>query len=572
MTINKDVIKSYALENAMKHGGKAQQGAVLSSLFIEGLKKEDVKKTIPLIQEILDEVNSLSIDKINEEHSKIKNKIHKRDVRAEGELPELPNAEKEKVVMRLAPFPSGPLHIGNTRALILNKEYVKKYGGKFILFMDDTIGSEEKQIEPDAYKLIQEGVKWIGADYDEIYYKSDRNEKYYAYAEEMIKKGYMYSCDCSQEKFHELRTKGIDCPCRHLSSEIHLKKYKEMFLPSTKPGKLVIRLKTDMQDPDPAFRDRVMLKISEREHPRTGKKYRVYPAMEFSWAIDDHLIGTTHVLRGIEHQMSTRVQDFIRNIFKWENPESIYYGLLKIEGVKISKSKGSKEVNSGAYIGWNDPRLWSLQSLKERGIQPEAIKDFILNMGLTKANSVVPVDVLYAINKKYLEESPRYFFVPNPVKIKIKASLEFEKELLLHPNQELNFKLQKKFPKRNVKTTQEFFVPSQDFDLMQNANYRLMHLFTFQSEKLTNLRPREFRFLSESPAEAVSTKFIQWLPVSEKNVNVIVRMPDNEIIKGVGENSLSKLKEGEIVQFERFGFVKLYKKSKNELEFWFAHR
>lgn len=572
MAIDKDVIRNYALENAVKHSGKAQQGAVLSGLFAEGLKKEDVKKTIPLIKEILKEINSLSLEEQIKEHSKIKDKIHKRDVRAEGELPELENAENEKVVMRLAPFPSGPLHIGNTRALILNKEYVKKYNGKFILFMDDTIGSEEKQIEPDAYELIKQGVKWIGADYDEIYYKSDRNEKYYAYAEEMIKKGYMYACDCSQEKFHELRTKGIDCPCRHLPFETHLQKWKEMFLPSTKPGKLVIRLKTDMQDPDPAFRDRVMFKISERTHPRTKNKYKVYPSMEFSWAIDDHLIGTTHVLRGIEHQMSTRVQDFIRNIFSWENPISIYNGHLELEGVKISKSKGSKEVHSGNYIGWNDPRTWSLQSLRDRGIQPEAIKDFILNMGVTKSNSVVPVDVLYALNKKYLEESPRYFFVPNPVKIKIKASPEIEKELPLHPNLELNEKMKKKFSQRKLKTTQEFLISSQDFELMRNANYRLMHLFTFQSQRISNLQPIEFRFVSESPSNDVSLKFLQWLPADGKNVKIKIRMPNNEILSGLGEPALKNLIEKEIVQFERFGFAKLYKKSKTELEFWFSHR
>jgi glutamyl-tRNA synthetase len=289
--------------------------------------------------------------------------------------------------MRLAPVPSGPLHIGNARPFILNDEYVKMYDGKLLLVMDDTIGSAAKQIEPAAYKLIEEGTKWLGINYDKkIIYKSDRTEKYYAYAEELLKKGYMYVCDCDQETMHDLKAKGVACACRELPPEKQMERWKEMF--KAKMGTMTVRLKTNMQDPDPAFRDRVMFKISDLPHPRTKNKFRVYPSMEFSWGIDDHLLGVTHVLRGIDHQMSTRVQDFIRKIFNWPNPESIYNGHFIIEGVKISKSKGAKEVNEGTFIGWNDPRTWSLQSLKERGIQPKAIRDFILSLGIKPGTSI----------------------------------------------------------------------------------------------------------------------------------------------------------------------------------------
>lgn len=592
MTIDKDVIRIYALENAIKHKGSAQQGAVLAGLFSEGLKKENVKETLPLIQKTISEINSLSIEEQEEEYNKLKDKgkkTHKRKVREEGELPPLPNLDekdKGKIVMRFAPFPSGPLHIGNARQLILNDEYCKKYDGKLILVMDDTIGSEAKPISPEAYDLIEEGVKFLDIKYDKkIIYKSDRIEKYYSYAEEMIKKGYMYVCSCSQEEMREKRAKGVDCSCRHLPIEEQIKRWEKMFLKSTSPGDFTVRLKTDMNHPNPAFRDRVMFRISDRTHPRTKNKFRVYPLLEFSWAIDDHLLGITHIIRGIDLMMETKVEKFIWDIFKWPHPTVVHTGFLAIEGIKISKSKGAQEVRSGEYIGWNDPRTWSLQSLRDRGINPKAIRDFILNMGITKSNSTVPIDVLYAINKKYIDESPRYFFIPNPIKIKIKGTPKIKKELPLHPNTETNKKLieKEKLPKREYETIQEFYIPEEDSKSFQNQDYRLMHLLTFNSDQILKVKPREFSFVSEQPSNdkigIKNTKFLQWLPANEEDkksnppIKVKIRMPNNEIIKGLGENSLKRLKENQIVNFERFGYCKLQKKQKktDELEFWFTH-
>lgn len=557
--ITKEVIKAYALENAIKYNGKANQGAVLAGLFAEGLEKSKIKNIMPNIQEVLKKVNTLSLEEQKEQFNKLDSKTSKREIR-EG-LKELPNAEKEKVVMRMAPFPSGPLHIGNARTMILNDEYVKMYDGKLLMVMDDTIGGEAKQIEPEAYKLIEEGTKWLGIDYDKkVIYKSDRTEKYYAYAEELIKKGYMYVCDCTQDEMHDLKVKGIACGCREYPADIQFKRWKKMF--EAEMGSMTVRLKTDMQDPDPAFRDRVMFKISDRPHPKTGTKYRIYPSMEFSWAIDDHLLGVTHILRGTEHYMSTRVQDFIRDIFKWKNPESIYNGLFAIEGVKISKSKGRAEVIAGTYIGWNDPRLWSLQSLRDRGIKKEAVREFLLGMGVKKTNVKIPVEVLYTLNKKYLEEVPRYFFVKNPIKITINGCPELTAKIPLHPNGKLGH--------RKYHTNQNFIISQQDAENIQNGNYRLMHLLNFKSDKI-GLAPRTYSFISEDPDNDLETKFIHWLPHTPDNLKVEIMMPNGTIAKGLGEPELAKLKLGITIQFERFGFVKLHKKTKDKLEFWFTH-
>ena len=568
-TISKEIVLAYALENAIKHKGTASQGAVLAGLFAEGLEKSEIKNTIPIIQQTLKKVNALTPAQQQKEFEKLKGKTSKRKIR-EG-LKELPNAENEKIVMRLAPFPSGPLHIGNARNAILNDEYIKTYNGKLLLVFDDTIGSQNKPIEPEAYNLIREGLDWLGINYNKkILYKSDRTKKYYEYAEELLRKGYLYVCHCNQEEMQELKAKGIECSCRELPPEKQLARWKEMF---TAPmGSMTVRLKTSMSDPDPAFRDRVMFKISDLYHPKTKNKFRIYPSMEFSWGIDDHIFGSTHILRGTDHHMSTRVQDFIRGIFNWPNPTSIYNGQCEIKGTKISKSESTKKIRSGEFTGWNDPQTWSLQSLRDRGFKPEAIRQFILSLGMKKANITVPIENLYILNKKLLENVPRYFFVENPTKITIKGCPYLTAKIPRHPNNTQGYK--------EHKTTQDFLISNQDFELIDNQDYRLMHLLTFNSSK-TGLNPHTFSFISENPLPTTSeadyplpakrTKYLHWLPASPDNIHIKVIMPDGTTKKGLGEYELEKLKVGTVIQFERFGFARLHKKEKELLEFWFAH-
>ena len=174
-------IYAYALENALIHG-KAIEGVVLPKLFQHGLKKEEIGKVMLKIKEIVSKVNSMDLkdkEKLFESYKKfLKEKVEK-----EKGLKELPNVSK-KMVFRLAPFPSGGLHIGNTKTYLLNALYAEKYKGKIILMIDDTIGSEDKQIAIEAYSLIPEAFKWLGVNYKKpILYKSDRLEIYYKYAE-----------------------------------------------------------------------------------------------------------------------------------------------------------------------------------------------------------------------------------------------------------------------------------------------------------------------------------------------------------------------------------------------------
>ena len=550
----KENIRKYALENAVRHNGKAVLGSIIGKLINEDPNiKNKLKEISKEIQSIINEVNKLSLEKQTDELKNIAPELLEKREKQEVKLKELPNVSG-KVVMRIAPFPSGPLHIGNARTIILNDEYCKKYKGKLLLIMDDTIGSEEKPIVKEAYKLIPEGLDFLEVKYDKnIIYKSDRLEIYYKYAEELINKNKAYVCSCSSEELRENRKNEKDCKCRSQSVTENLKKWKLMFDKKTKEGSFTLRIKTSMQDKNPAFRDRVIARISEREHPRVGKKYRVWPLLDFSWAIDDHLLNVTHVIRGKDLMIESDMEKYIWDIFKWKHAELIHNGLLQLEGVKISKSKAQKEVKSGEYFGWDDPRTWSLQSLKRRGIKAEAIRTFLLQFGLNQNEVTAPIDGLYSENRKLIEkEADRYFFIENPKKIKIKNILKTIKEAKapLHPDLKKGFRI--------LKINDEFYVS----DLIEkNKTYRFMHLFNFKNNE----------FVSEEYEQGLNAKMIHWLPVSKDLVNIEVLMPDGSVKKGLGEVDIKNVKENSVIQLERFAFCKLDKKEKNKLVFWYTH-
>ncbi len=543
----KELILKYALKNASEYNGKANFQAVLGKILNEKPElKDNIKELVKEINEIIKKVNSM---KLEEQKKHLEDYKFKEVKKEEHVLPELSNV-KGKVITRIAPYPSGPLHIGNARPAILNDEYAKMYHGKMLLVIDDTIGSEDKPITKDAYKLIPESLKWLNINFSKTYYKSSRLKIYYKYAEQLIKLDKAYVCFCSAEKLRENRAKGLECIHRDVSVKENLANWKKMFkLPE---GKAVLRIKTNMQGPNPAFRDRVIFRISNKEHPRVKKKYKVWPLLDFSWAIDDYLLGITHIIRGKELMIEGEMERYIWNIFNWPQKEIIHTGLLQISGIKLSKSKSRKEVLSGKYFGWDDPRTFSLQSLKRRGIKPEAIRKFCLSFGLTQTEITAPIENLYTENKKLIDKkTKRYFVVFNPKKIKIQDAPKLKIKAPLHPDHNYGY--------RNFATENEFYV--QD-NLEKNKNYRFMHLFNFRNNK----------YISRILDRSLNAKLIHWLPVNKDLVNVEVLMDNGKIIHGIGELNLKKVKVNEVVQFQRNFFARLDKKTKNELIFWFTHK
>lgn len=547
-------IYAYALENEFKYG-KARVGAILPKLFRHGLDKKDIKKIMPEIEQVIKEISNLSDDvkkKIFEKQ--YKQYIKESDKPVEG-LKDLPGIKgKKKLVFRMAPFPSGPLHIGNMKTYLLNALYAERYKGKILLVIDDTIGSEDKGIVFEAYGLIPEAFDFLKVKYKKpILYKSDRLKIYYQYAEKLIRKGKAYVDYSPKEEMRDRRAKGIESPHRKLDVKTQLERWKKMF--KAKEGSAVLRIKTDMKHKNPAFRDRVIFRISDRNHTRVGKKYRVWPLLDFSWAIDDHLLKVTHVIRGKELMIEGEMQKYIWDIFKWKHPEMIYVGLVKLEGIagKLSKSKSQKEVLSGRYKGWDDPRTWSVQSLERRGILASSLREFVEKIGLNQKDITIPIDDLYAINRRKIDsKANRYFFVEDAVKIKIDKNLPKEVKTKIHPE---------KTKKKTIKIEKEIFVSKTDFNDFKGKEVRLMHLFNIKLDKKSEFTSKE---------NNSKIRKIHWVG---KSLKTKVLMPNGIWAKGLAESNIIKLKKGEEIQFERFGFCRFdgINRHTKDYEFWYTH-
>ncbi len=548
------LIRKYALQNAVFFHGKANPKAVVGKVLAEDTSlRPRAREVNDLAKKVVKEINELSLEVQMKELEEIAPELlEKEKVERRTELPELPNVEGE-VVMRLAPYPSGPLHLGNARMVLLNDEYVKRYGGKLILVYDDTIGSEKKLPITEAYDYIKEGLDWLGVEYHEVYYKSDRVELFYEWGERLLEGGHAYVCECSTEELRSHREKMEACDHREQPTEVNLEKWRRMLEGKYKEGGAIVRIRTDMQHPNPAFRDRVLFRISDREHPRIGKKYHVWPMLELSWAVDDYLLGVTHVLRGKELVMEDMMEKWIWDALGVDGPEFVHYGMMRLKGVKMSKSAVRREIEEGKLTGISDPRTWSMQSLRRRGIRPEAVRSYVLSFGMSLTDIEVPVENLYAENRKLVDqEADRYFFVPDPVRIEIEGVPEIEAvEIPLHPD----------FPERGMREVAAgncVYITKDDFETYQNEKVRLKDFCNI----LLNERS-EFMSLHVEDLPKLQWLF-DFMPVE-------VVMPDGSVVKGYGEKNLEQTEEGQLIQFERFGFVNVDSKGEPTVAY-FSHK
>ncbi len=404
--IDDNQIKAYALKNAVEHSGKAVAGSVVSPLFFEGLKKENVREIMPRINKIVSEVNKYSLDEQKSELASMEKYISHREVRDPSELPELPNAEKGKVIMRFRPAPSGPMHIGHTISNMISSLFVKKYSGKFYIFIDDTNPEEALK---EAYKNIKEDCDWLFGNVYEYINSSDRNEVYYKYAKELIERGFAYVCTCYPDKFKKLADNMKECSCRKLDKNSNLERWQKMLSKEKnafKQGEAVLRFKSDIKNPNPAMRDFPLARINEHAHAKQGKKYRVWPLMNLSVTCDDIDYKMTHVIRGKDHRDNAERQKMIYRVLGKEKdfPWTFFMGRIKFTDLILSKRKIKAAIEKGEYEGFEDARLPTIASLRKRGYKPEAFARMATQRGLTDVDKVMGqkdfFDVLDRFNKE----------------------------------------------------------------------------------------------------------------------------------------------------------------------------
>jgi glutamyl-tRNA synthetase len=562
----KDLILKHALKNALDFNGKANPGAVLGRVLSEN---PEFKKDIPRLKKDI-EIVVKGLEKLTPEEQKQKLKqlspklLKEKKVKKKDKL-EISKAKKGKVVTRFAPSPSGPMHIGHSYVLSLNSELARKHKGKLILRIEDT---NPENIYPSSYTMLPDEGKWITKNnVSKIVIQSERLGIYYDHAEKLVNLGKAYVCTCNTDQWRKLKAAAKACKCRNLTKKEQQIRYAKMFNEYAE-GEAVLKLKTDIQDKNPATRDFSIRRINEHRHPKTQNKQRVWPLMNYSVAIDDALLGVTHSIRAKDHMDNGKKQRIIHGYLKLPTPTDVYVGRINFSDLKISASQTKMAIERKEYTGWDDIRLPFLAALKRRGYQPEAFIKYALDVGITQTDKTVSKDEFFkainAFNKGIIEpQASRFFFIQVKKKIKIKKAPAQECQVPLHPDF-------RKRGYRKFKTKTDFLINAKDLArLKSNKVHRLMDCVNFVKKN------NEFIFHSTDYEEFKKAKnkgiIIHWLPAEEKTIDVEVLMEDNTKLNGLGEHKLKDLKVGEIIQFERAFFVKLDKKDKNKLFFWYLH-
>lgn len=415
-------ILGYALKNAVEHEGKCQVGSVLSPLFAEGLEKEQVREIMPKINEAVKKVNSLSLEEQQSEFLKISDKLSHRDVRDTSEMPELENVPKTGVIMRFSPSSSASaFHIGHILTGMPSCLYVKKYGGKLYLRIEDT--NPEKTV-PECYESFPKEAEWIFGNITEWYAQSDRMQKYYDFAEKLIREGFAFVCTCKKEEEEDKEEHKIrePCKCRKNSIKENQEKWTKMLdKKGFKEGEAVLRFKSpDTNLSNPALIDFPLARINLTKHPRQDNKYRVWPLMNLCVTFDDIEQKCTHIIRAKEHQDNAKRQEMIFDALKIKKPLTYFLGRYKFEDLPISKTQITELIKKGKFSGWDDIRLPLARNFKRRGYSPEAFAKMVAQRGLSEVDKVMAQKDLFQVLDNFNREI---------IKDKaIKASFELQKK------------------------------------------------------------------------------------------------------------------------------------------------
>ena len=561
--------KKYALQNALQHDGKANSKAVIGKVLAERKDlKNKIKSVMEIVERVVKEINNLSIDEQKKVLSEIDPKLLIKEKRKkEISLPPLPYAEPGKVVTRFPPEPNGYLHIGHAKAAFIDYEYARMYDGIFILRFDDT-NPENESIE--FYDAQKEDLEWLGIEWDKEYCTSSNLPAHYRLAEKLISQGDAYVCECDQETIRRNRFKGVPCECRERSKEENLSLWKEMHR-SIEEGRAVLRLKGDLKSKNTAMRDPTLFRIVDAEHPIQGNKYRVWPTYDFAGAVEDSLSGVTHPFRTKEYELRDEVYFYLLDKLGLRKPHLMEFSRLSIEGMPVSKRKIKPLIDEGKVTGYDDFRLPTLRGLRRRGIVPDAIRIFVLSQGVSKSESVVTFDQLEAVNRKIIDKfSRRFFFVPDPVRLRVRNAPHLEKKLRFHPTEDMGY--------RTVKTGSIFYIPKEDADRIREGDiFRLKDLYNVKVLKKNENIEGEFA----GDKLIKNLEKIQWVTEEYFELSIFIPgplfigekyNPDSlKVVKGFVEKALENVKDGEIVQFERFGFVRIERRGEKIIGI-FAHK
>jgi glutaminyl-tRNA synthetase len=379
-----------------------------------------------------------------------------------------------QVVTRFPPEPNGYLHIGHAKSIALNFGIAQEFSGRCHLRFDDTNPTREEQEYIDS---IQADVHWLGYDWgSDLFYASDYFEQLYAWAESLIRDGFAYVDDQSQEEIRvrrgTLTEPGQNSPFRDRAVEESLDLFRRMKAGEFPNGARVLRAKIDMSSGNINLRDPVLYRILHATHPRTGDKWSIYPSYDYAH-------GQSDAIEGITHSICTLEFEDHRPLYEWlldklpvpSKPHQYEFARLNLSYTLLSKRVLTELVRARHVAGWDDPRMPTIAGLKRRGVPPAAIREFVKRIGVAKANSVVDVGMLeFCIREILNRTAQRRMAVLRPLKVVIENYPEGkseEIEAVNHPDDPAS-------GKRRVAFGRELYIERDDF--MENPPKKFFRL------------------------------------------------------------------------------------------------
>lgn len=346
---------------------------------------------------------------------------------------DLETGKHDSIITRFPPEPNGYLHIGHAKSICLNFGLAKEFNGKVNLRFDDTNPLKE---DVEYVNSIKEDVKWLGFDWDNLYFASDYFEEMYNRAVLLIKKGKAYVCDLTSEEMREYRgtltEPGKESPYRNRSVEENLELFEKMKNGEFKDGEKVLRAKIDMSSPNINFRDPVIYRIAHSTHHNTGDKWCIYPMYAFAHPLEDAIEKITHSICTLEFEDQRPLYDWVVRECEMEaTPRQIEFARLNLTNTVMSKRKLKQLVDEGVTDGWDDPRMPTISGFRRRGYTADAIRKFCSEIGVSKADSKVDSQMLdFFVREDLQTKAPLAMGILNPLKLVITNYPEGQTEMI----------------------------------------------------------------------------------------------------------------------------------------------
>lgn len=377
-------------------------------------------------------------------------------------IEDLETKKHDEIITRFPPEPNGYLHIGHAKSIVLNSGLAKEFNGKFNLRFDDTNPTKE---DTEYVESIKEDVKWLGGDWDSIYFASNYFDIMYDKAKLLIRKGLAYVCDLTPDEIKEYRgtltEPGKESPYRNRSVEENLDLLERMKKGEFKDGEKVLRAKINMTSPNINMRDPIIYRIAHATHHNTGDNWCIYPMYDFAHPLEDAIEGITHSICTLEFEDHRPLYDwFVRECEMESTPRQIEFARLNMTNTVMSKRKLKQLVDENIVDGWDDPRMPTVSGLRRKGYTPEAIRNFCTAIGVSKANSLVDSQMLeYFIREDLQPKANAAMAILRPLKVVITNYPECQSEMLPVPNNAKN----EAAGTREVPFSREIYVEQEDF-------------------------------------------------------------------------------------------------------------